>query len=356
MLQKFISLQLGILFFIGIPLTGQYETDQLQSSLTDTLEEDFDLFGSNEILELSLSFDIKTYIREKPKEEYLDALLTINISKEDSVTCNIRVKSCGDFRNKYCNFPPLLMNFKKTEFAGENLHKLGKVKMYTHCRSGCEEYLFREYLVYRLYNVLTDYSFRVRMARITYHDVNDKKKPVQTYGFFIEPMDMLTERLNAIQVGSVPLTQKNILPDMLDRMAIFSYMIGNTDWSVTNHHNCKILMENDLDRPDQNMIIPFDFDYAGIVNTCYAVPGEGLEIESVRERIYIGVCRSEENFMTGLQEFIDKKEDLYSIIQGFDPISEKGKKEMLRYLDGFYDLFNSRNAIVYELLKECRDF
>ena len=33
---------------------------------------------------------------------------------------------------------------------------------------------------------------------------------------------------------------------------------------------------------------PYDFDYSGIVDTDYAVPGEGVDIKSVRERAYLG--------------------------------------------------------------------
>jgi hypothetical protein len=344
MIRKSICLLLAELILYTIPLAAQ----------TETPENNFDLFESNEILEISLSFDIAKFVREKSKDEYLDAILTINISKEDSIIRKIRVKSCGNMRNKYCKFPPVVLNFKKTEFVNENLYKLGKVKFYTHCRNGNEEYLFKEYLVYRLYNVLTDYSFRVRMARITYNDIYNKKKPVVSYGFFMEPTHSLEERLSAIRVGEVPLTQNNIMPEMIDRMAIFSYMIGNTDWSVSNQHNCKIFIQKDLNRPDKDIIIPFDFDYAGIVNTDYAIPGDGLNIESVCERIYIGICRNEEEFLIALKEFSDKKEELYSIIQEFDPISYRGKKDMIRYLDEFYKLFNDRNAIVKVFLNECK--
>jgi len=63
----------------------------------------------------------------------------------------------------------------------------------------------------------------------------------------------------------------------------------------------------------------------------------------------------EEDFIIALQEFSDKKEELYRIIQEFGPISDKGKKDMIRYMDEFYKLFNDRNAIVKVLLKECRD-
>jgi len=236
------------------------------------------------------------------------------------------------------------------------LKKLEKVKLVTHCESGNEDYLFREYLIYRLFNALTDNSFRVRLLRITYHNTYKEKKPIQTYGFFIEPLDLLVERLNAVQVESLNLSQKNILPEEIDRVAIFNYMIGNTDWSVPYQHNCKILMKPNIERPDLGMIIPYDFDYSGLVNADYAVPAEGLRIESVRERIYLGRCRSEEDFLKSLQEFSDKKEEFYKIIREFSLINEKTKKDMIQYLDGFYRLFDKRNAIVYELLQDCKEY
>jgi hypothetical protein len=356
MMGKFFRFQLILALFSVLPVFSQdYIADSLYS-LTDTLEKEFDLFLNNDILELSLWFDITEYTRKKPKEEYLDAILTCHISDNDSINKKIKLKSCGEFRNKYCNFPPMVLNFKKTEFAEDDLLKLDKVKLFTHCRKGYEEYLFREYLVYRLYNILTVYSFRVQLVRISYHNTSKATKPIQTYGFFIEPMNILSERLNSVQIGSIPLTQRNILPEMMDRMAIFSYMIGNTDWSVSNQHNCKILGQQEVDRPDLYRIIPFDFDYAGIVNTCYAVPFEGLGIESVRERIYLGLRRSEEDFIIALQKFSNKKEEFYKLIREFDLINQKTKKDMVQYLDEFYNLFNDRNTILYEILKDCKDY
>lgn len=348
---------LFILTFCSLlPLFSQDITTDSVYSITDTLEKDFGLFTNDELLELALWFDITNYTRKKPKEEYLDAILTYYISKDDSINKEIRLKSRGEFRNDFCDFPPLVLNFKKTEFGKEDLRKLEKMKMVTHCKSGNEEYLFREYLVYRLYNVLTDYSFRVRLVRVNYHNTYKPKKVIQTYGIFIEPLDFLAERMDAIPIESVNLNQKNILPEMMDRMAIFNYMIGNTDWSVPNQHNCKILAQRDMDRPDLGVIVPYDFDYSGIVNADYAVPYEGLGIESVRERIYVGLCRSEESFREALKEFSDNKEEFYNVIREFELIREKAKKDMIRYLDEFYSLLDDRNNIEYLLLKDCKDY
>ena len=356
MIKKFLCFLVLLAVFSILPLVSQEVVPDSLYSIADTIEQDFGLFTNNDVLELSLWFNITEYTRKKSKEEYLDAILTYHISKEDSINKEIRLKSRGEFRNGYCDFPPLVLNFKKTDFAKEDLRKLEKVKLVTHCETGNEENLFREYLCYRLYNVLTDYSFRVRLLRISYHDTGKKRKPIKTYAFFIEPLDFLAERLDWIPLEAVNLSQKNILPEMMDRMAIFNFMIGNTDWSVPNQHNCKVLAQRDTDRPELGAIVPYDFDYSGLVNADYAVPYEGLGIETVRQRVYVGKCRSEEDYMKALKEFSDKKEEFYKVIREFELVDEKAKKDMIRFLDGFYDLFDNRNRIVNELLNGCKDF
>ncbi len=216
-------------------ISAQTDTTELYS-VTDTIS-DFGLFTNEEILELSLRFDITKYQRKKPKDEYLDAVLTYHLSKTDSINKDVRLKSRGEFRNGYCSFPPIALNFKKTEFAKKDLDNIGKIKLVTHCESGNEENLFREYLVYKLFNVLTDTSFRARLVKINYINTFKNTRPIRTYAFFIEPLDLLAERIGAIPVDLTTLSQTNILPTYMDRMAIFFYMIGNSDWSIPNQHN-----------------------------------------------------------------------------------------------------------------------
>ena len=354
--RKYTCLPVALAFFSLLPALSQVDDADSVYNISDTLDKDFGMFTNSDMLDLALWFDITQYTRKKPKEEYLDAILTYYLSQTDSINKKIRLKSRGEFRNGFCDFPPLVINFKKTDFKMEDLKELGKVKLVTHCQSGNEDYLFKEYLIYRLFNVLTENSFRVRLLRITYHNTTKAKKPIQTYGFFIEPVDLLAERLNATPVELVNLSQKNILPEIMDRVAIFNYMIGNTDWTVPNQHNCKILAQHDTDHPELGMVVPYDFDYSGLVNADYAVPYEALGIESVRERIYLGRCRSEEDYMKALKEFTDKKEELFRVIQEFSLINERTKKEMINYLEGFYSLFDKRNSIVYELLHDCKEY
>ncbi len=323
-------------------------------SVADTLA-DFGLFTSDDLLELSLRFDVTAYKRKKPKDEYLDAVMTYHISRDDSINKNIRLKTRGEFRNGHCAFPPIVLNFKKTDFEKEDLDKINKLKMVTHCATGNEEILFREYLVYKLYNVLSDTSFRVRLVKVHYINTYKESKPVSTFAFFIEPLDLVAERINAVPVDAVSLNQTHIIPEMMDRMAIFNYMIGNTDWSVPGQHNCKVLSGKIPGQQPLGLIVPYDFDYCGLVNASYAVPIEDLGITSVRQRLYQGVCRDEETIMNALQEFIAKKEDFYKVISEFQYLDDRSKKEITRYLDEFFSMFDKRNSIWYSIKNECKE-
>ncbi len=143
---------------------------------------------------------------------------------------------------------------------------------------------------------------------------------------------------------------------MMDRMALFNYMIGNTDWSVPNQHNCKILNPHTFSATPLGIIVPYDFDYSGLVDADYAIPYEALGLESVRERRYVGICRSEETFTKALEEFVEKREEFYNIINDFPLLSDKEKLKMTRYLDQFYDGIDKHNSMVLKIRSECSNF
>ena len=105
--------------------------------------------------------------------------------------------------------------------------------------SESEKNILIEYLIYKMFSAMTDTSFRVRLLTINYIDSENKKKPFTQFGFFIEPVQMLADRTNSVEIESRALNQKTIYPRMMDRIAIFNYMIGNFDWAVPNQHNIK---------------------------------------------------------------------------------------------------------------------
>jgi hypothetical protein len=347
-------ISLFVLFLVS-PVFSQKDTIPDLYAAEDTLPDNVGLFEKTEVLNLSLRFDITHYTRKKPKEEYLDAIITYHINDKDSVNKNIRIKSRGEFRNEFCTFPPIMINLKKAENRREDMKKIEKVKLVTHCKAGNEDNLLKEYLIYKLYNVLTDVSFRARLVRVNYINTAKKNKTVTAFGFLIEPLNVLAERTNSLEIESVTLGQKDMTPVILDRMAIFNYMIGNADWSIPNQHNCKILLQTSAENAGKGIPVPYDFDYTGMVDASYAIPSETSKIKDIQERIYTGTCRSKETFKEALAEYADHKAEFYRVINDFPYISEKAKKEMIKYLDGFYRGFDDQYSIIDDLLRTCKE-
>jgi hypothetical protein len=243
----------------------------------------------------------------------------------------------------------------KDSLAGEFIG-INKLKLVPYCKLGYEDYVLREYLIYKLYNILTENSLRVRLLRITFINTAKESKPLRQYGFVIEPLKLFEKRTHSMEFTSLTLNQKYIKPEMMDRCSIFNYMIGNTDWSIPNRHNVILFQQPLKEQANLAMIVPYDFDYAGLVNATYAVPFETLPIKTIRDRLYLGICRSKDEFKNSLKEFSEKKEEFYKLINEFPYISNRSKKDILNYLEGFYMEFNKRDQIINTLMSECKQY
>jgi hypothetical protein len=352
-MKKIIWILVLLSGFLVKPAFSQIRNADTSFAVRDTQNVNIKLFDSDEIINISLKFDLTYYNRKKSDQEYLDAVLIYYTGRKDSITKNIKVKARGEVRRSICDIPPLLLNFKMKDSVGGEFTGIDKLKLVPTCWAGFGDYILREYLIYKLYNVLTDISFRVRLLRINYINTFKNSKPLVQYGFVIEPIKLFEKRTKSNELKTAKVTQKSIKPEMMDRFAIFNYMIGNTDWSVPVMHNALVFAQAFSDRPDLGIIVPFDFDYSGFVNAKYAVPFESLPINSVRDRYYLGICRTEEELQKALKEFSDKKEEFYRIINEFPYIEEKSKKDIIRYLDGFYAKFDKQNTIIGDLLRTC---
>ncbi len=355
-MKKIFSILAILAGFSVLPSLCQLDSINMQYAVSDTLQEDITLFDSDELIEISLKFDITRYKRRRDESEYLDATLIYHKGPNDSIVKSLKVRPRGISRLSICDFPPLMLNFRKTDSIDSEFNRIDKIKMVTHCSAGGEEYLLKEFLIYKIFNSLTEYSFRVRLIRVNYINTAKETKPVREFAFLIEPVVTLGNRTNTEEVESANVTQKHIKSDIMDRMAIFNYMIGNTDWSVPIRHNTLVMAGSQYLGLESGIIIPYDFDYSGLVNTSYAVPFDGLGLESVRERRYLGVCRTAEQYKNALKEFLDKKEDIYKIINEFTYLDAKTKKEMIGYLEGFFKGFDKRDTNVNLLLKDCIKF
>jgi hypothetical protein len=250
----------------------------------------------------------------------------------------------GKFRRRTCIIPPLKVDFKIP--SSKIMAPLGSLKLVNCCKPMAEydQYLLREYLVYKIYNLFTDKSFRVRLIDLTYKDSTGKKKEINQHAFFIEDLKDLAKRHNMVEWKNGKLHMELTNRKQILMVGIFQYMIGNTDFSVPVTHNIKLIHLKDSVK-HRPYPVPYDFDYCGLVNAEYAVPYELLNLENIRQRLYRGFPRTIEEVEEVLGLFREKKGKMYELINGFELLTAANRRDMIKYLDEFYEIIKDPKQV-----------
>ncbi len=314
-----------------------------------------DFFAGEETLRITIESDFKNLIKKKFDGEYQPATLTYFISDTVAIRRDITIKPRGNMRRRTCYFPPIMLNFPKKEGIMEQISEFDKMKMVVDCKKGeiYDQYLLGEYYAYKIYNLITEYSFRVRLVELTMKDINDDMKSLTSHAYIIESVEQLAKRLNAIPIETKNIRDQYTELSTLANGYLFHYLIGNTDWSIPALHNYKIIKSLDPTVP-RPYAIPYDFDYAGIINTNYAVPDEHLGIESVRDRVYRGVCIDQKYLLDAAQNFKNARETIYSMYEK-SLLESSQRKSTKSYLDEFFRILNNDNSFRVNILEQCRE-
>ncbi|MBS2211651.1 hypothetical protein KEM09_09570 [Carboxylicivirga mesophila] len=311
------------------------------------------LFDNSEVLKVSLYFDITSHIRKK-SEEYCDSKVIIYFSATDSAEINVRCRARGNYRKDNCFFPPVMLNFKPDTLFTEDGY-LTKLKLVTHCSGSkvYEEYMLKEYLIYKLWALLSPYALRTRLCDIQYFDFGERGKNYQAKGFFLEPVYMMSERTNTIEIEGEYFKDHEINAMDADRVAFFNYMIGNTDWRIKSGHNV-LFIKRFGHRREEVTAIPYDFDHAGFVNASYAKPAEWSSADDVTERDYTGRCRDyDDNYYALIGEFLAIEEQVYETILNFEHLDMRDRKQLYKYISNFYKQLKKPEAFIRSIHNSC---
>ena len=119
-------------------------------------------FESDAVLEAKLRWDISKFIRNSEKPEYFPATFSCKIA-DSTISEQIRVIARGHVRREICYLPPIKLNFHNN--TSPKLYPLNSLKLVSTCfeNSSGDQLLLKEYLVYKMFNLITDKSFRVRL-------------------------------------------------------------------------------------------------------------------------------------------------------------------------------------------------
>jgi hypothetical protein len=310
-------------------------------------------FRSEAPLAMTLTTNIKQLRKDKGEEApYHWASLTYD-SAGKPAQMPLKVRTRGIWRLRNCTFPPVRLNFGDKATKNTVFDDLENPKLVSYCKDTdpYEQYILQEYQLYRIYQLLTPVSHRVRLVKLAYVDSASQKKEAERYAIIVEDPNQLASRnLSRIVkmkgAGPSDLEQKELALAYL-----FEYLIGNLDFSFNGLHNTELLATLD----GRILPVAYDFDFAGAVNTSYAVPPPDYGVPNVRTRKFMAYCELRDEFPAALAVLQEKKDAIYALYH-----DEVGKlmnpnvvKETLQYFDDFYKDVRTPNDAKRNVFDRC---
>ena len=295
------------------------------------------LFENDSVLTIDLAGPLSTVIEKTKDKEEIPFALSV-----DGLEHLISVRVRGKSRIRVCDFPPLRLTFPDQNLEESVFADQRRLKLVTHCKdsASAQADLLEEYAAYKIFNLISDVGFKVRLVQITYHDTDERMKE-QTFvrkGFIIESASELADRVGGkpASVTGVSLTSLNT--EQAAAVFVFQYLIGNTDWSLVTAdaddaccHNVDI-----LDIGSQRFPVPYDFDLSGLENAPYARPDPAVGNRTVRQRRYRGYCLPGGAITTAINAIVEQKSDILDVLAQLPGLPEKNVESGKKYLSKFF--------------------
>jgi len=315
------------------------------------------LFAASDTIHLAIAAPLPGLMRSRGGKGSVPGTLTDPAGQQLPVSLALR----GITRRTRdtCDFPPLRVDFTVPPPASSLFAGQKKLKLVTHCRNSpdFDQYVLLEYAAYRMYNLLTPHSFRVRLASIDYR--NPDGSPITSrIGFFLEDLRDVAKRngLREVHAGErIPVSY--LTPADSARYALFQHMIANHDWAMNAGpagdeccHNAKLI---GTAAPGSVVPVPYDFDFSGLVNAPYAVPPDALRIDRVTQRVYRGYCMHNAEAIAAAREMRAAQLRILGLLGQIPGLSPKKQQSAAAFLARFFADIGSDADVGAKVLRRC---
>ena len=305
----------------------------------------FDQLIQEQPLEITIETDLSHLLESRRNDDYQAAELTYTKDKQ-AYRWKMKLRPRGKFRRTMCDFPPLKLELSKKDLTAAGLSKLDDLKLITHCLADSTtstNLVFREYLAYKMYNVLDLNSLRVQLVKINYIDSNSAQEEFTRWGILLEDIDELAVRLQGEEVEQFAFLAGELDTIQHTYISVFQYMIGNTDWSILPIRNLKLIRQANR---SGFVLIPYDFDFSSFVNAPYALPRGHLGQTSLHDRVYQGLITSPKLIVPILDQFQAKRKEVLALVTDFEQIDKAEKNDLLRSLRQFFRSIKDPNLFI----------
>ena len=286
---------------------------------------------------LVIQTDLDTLLLNKNLNEYYQpAHILFYGPNQTTLKFDAKVKARGKFRRVKCDLPPLKINFSKSELADQGFNKkFDKFKLVSHCllSGNANDALLKEQCVYKMYNNISEYSFRVKSFTIVYQDIKNPRRTIRGECFLIEPNKEMAFRHEGELIDTFGLTPNDVTPESYHHLILFNYMIGNTDWNILQQKNIKFLRR---EGEEKMIVVPYDFDNSKIVNPPYFAPYPAARRKKTNNRYVKNKFLSKEALLQELLFFQGLENYQFTSCDECEKLSKSEKKKMKFYLKPFF--------------------
>jgi hypothetical protein len=312
------------------------------------------LFEDDTVLAISLAGPFSTLIEEKKSRPEFPFVLRV-----DGIEQRVNLRVRGKSRTRVCDFPPLRLNFpgqpsEETVFTGQ-----GKLKLVTHCKDSvsAQADILEEYAAYRIFNLISDVSYKVRLVEVTYDDSDErmKEKSFIRKGFLIESPPELADRVGGKRVEAAGVSMDSLDEEQAAAVFVFQYLIGNTDWSLVTADADDTCCHNvDLfDIGSQRFPVPYDFDLSGLENAPYAKPDPSIGTRKVTQRRYRGYCLSSGAVSAAINAIVEREDDILAVLEQVPGLPEKKIEAGKKYLAKFFERAENVDKLERSFERRC---
>lgn len=291
----------------------------------------FEQLTLQEGVKMTLETDLTTIVANKKTNQYFPGTLIT----ADGRTYKIELRPRGKYRRKVAEIPPLKIKFKKKDLTSQGLDTLNKIKLVLPCYDNDlgDELIVKEYLAYRMFEKITGASVRARLIRLTIRDTHVEKSKKTMIAMLIEDEEETVARLNGREVEQYGLPADSLMTHQAALVSMFEYMIGNTDWEISMMRNVRLVQSTNLGKI---LVIPYDFDFSGLVSAPYSSPASETGLKTVQDRFLMSNGLQPESLKKAAKMLLAAKKDFYDLCSS-RYISRTGSGEMIKYLDTFFD-------------------
>ena len=122
---------------------------------------------------------------------------------------------------------------------------------------------------------------------------------------------------------------------------MFEYMIGNTDWEIAMLRNVRLVKAPESGK---TLLVPYDFDFSGLVSAPYSSPSSETGLKTVRDRFLMSNGIKPEPLKRALNSLKAAKPAFFTLCRS-KYLDDDASADMQNFLRTFFEKVEGKNDI-----------